>query len=224
MPAGGFLLSMIPSHTSLLVFTSAALVLLAIPGPAVFYILGRSIGQGSTAGVVSALGIAVGTLFHVAAAGLGLSALLVSSAMAFSVVKYLGAGYLVFLGIQRFRREEVYALSEAVAPVPLRRIFAQGVVVNILNPKTAMFVFAFLPQFVDASRPNVREQILILGLLFAVMGIVSDSLWALFAGTLAHWLRGRSQWTQAPRYVSGGILISLGVLTAFADLGGKKPG
>ena len=212
-----------PSHTSLLVFTGAALVLLAIPGPAVFYILGRSIGQGSTAGVVSALGIAVGTLFHVTAAVLGLSALLVSSAVAFSVVKYLGAAYLVFLGIQRFRRQEVFAPNEAAAPVRLRRIFAQGVVVNILNPKTAMFVFAFLPQFVDASRPNVAGQILFLGLLLAVMGIASDSLWAIFAGTLAHWLRSRSRWTQAPRYVSGGMLISLGVLTAFADLGGKKP-
>lgn len=212
-----------PSHTSLLVFTGAALVLLAIPGPAVFYILGRSIGQGSTAGVVSALGIAVGTLFHVTAAVLGLSALLVSSAAAFSVVKYLGFAYLVFLGIQRFRGEEVFAPNEAAAPVRLRRIFAQGVVVNILNPKTAMFVFAFLPQFVDASRPNVAGQILFLGLLLAVMGIASDSLWAIFAGTLAHWLRSRSRWTQAPRYVSGGMLISLGVLTAFADLGGKKP-
>lgn len=142
--------------------------------------------------------------------------------MAFSVVKYLGAAYLVFLGVQRFRSEEVFAPNEAAAPVRLRRIFAQGVVVNIVNPKTAMFVFAFLPQFVDASRPNVAGQILFLGLLFAVMGIASDSLWAIFAGTLAHWLRSRSWWTQAPRYVSGGMLISLGVLTAFADLGGKK--
>lgn len=215
---------MVPSHTSLLAFTSAALILLVIPGPAVSYILGRSIGQGSTAGIVSALGIAVGTLFHVAAAVLGLSAVLVSSAVAFSVVKYLGAAYLVFLGIQRFRREDVFAPAEAAAAVPLRRVFAEGVLVNILNPKTAMFVFAFLPQFVDASRPNVAGQIFLLGLLFAVMGIVSDSLWAIFAGTLAHWLRSRSRWTQVPRYVSGSMLISLGVLTAFADLRAKKPG
>ena len=215
---------MIEGHASLLVFLSAALVLLAIPGPAVFYILGRSIGQGTTAGLVSAFGIATGTLVHVAAAVLGLSALLISSALAFAVVKYLGAVYLVFLGVERLRSKEETRVTEAAASVPLRRVFAQGILVNILNPKTAMFILAFLPQFVDASGPNVARQILFLGLLFAMMGLASDSLWALFAGTLTRWLRSHSRWTEAPRYLSGGLLISLGVVTAFSGFAGRKLG
>ncbi len=213
---------MIPSHTSLLLFVSAALALLMIPGPAVFYIVGRAMGQGRAAGLVSALGIAVGTLFHVAAAVVGLSALLMSSALAFSVVKYLGAAYLIFLGLQKLRNKDSFAPSGPAERTPLRRVFAQGIVVNILNPKTALFFFAFIPQFVDSSRGKVQSQIFFLGTLFAMMGALTDSLWGLFAGTLARWLRGNSRWTQAPRYVSGGMLISLGVATAFAGSGAKK--
>ncbi len=213
---------MIPSHTSLLLFVSAALALLMIPGPAVFYIVGRAMGQGLAAGLVSALGIAVGTLFHVAAAVVGLSALLMSSALAFSAVKYLGAAYLIFLGLQKLRYKDSFAPSGPTERTPLRRVFAQGIVVNILNPKTALFFFAFIPQFVDSSRGKVQSQIFFLGTLFAMMGALTDSLWGLFAGTLARWLRGNSRWTQAPRYVSGGMLISLGVATAFAGSGAKK--
>src|SRR6266481_4988386 len=207
---------MIPDHSSLLLFVSAALVLLAIPGPAVFYVTSRSIGHGRSAGLVSALGIGVGTLFHVVAATLGLSALLMSSALAFSAVKYLGAAYLVYLGIQKVLREESVVPSEQSVRIRLSRIFGQGIVVNVLNPKTALFFFAFLPQFVDASRGRVAGQIMFLGLLFAVMGVLSDSVWALFAGALAHALKRNTRWTQTQRYVSGGMLISLGVATAFA--------
>ena len=141
---------MIPNHSSLVLFVSAVLVLLAIPGPAVLYILGRSIGQGRSAGLVSALGIGVGTLVHVAAAAVGLSALLVSSATAFGVVKYLGAAYLIYLGVQKLRRDESFEASGDEARSKLSRVFGQGIVVNVLNPKTAIFFFAFLPQFVDA--------------------------------------------------------------------------
>jgi threonine/homoserine/homoserine lactone efflux protein len=213
---------MIPSHPSLLLFVSAALVLLAIPGPAVFYIVGRAMGQGRAAGLVSALGIAVGTLIHVAAAVVGLSALLMSSALAFSVVKYLGAAYLIFLGLQKLLNKDSFAPSGSGERTPLRRIFAQGIVVNVLNPKTALFFFAFLPQFVDVSRGKVAGQILFLGLLFAVMGVLSDSVWALFAGTLAHALNRNTRWMRAQRYVSGGMLISLGLATAFAGSSTKK--
>ncbi len=207
---------MIPDHSSLLLFVSAALVLLAIPGPAVFYVTSRSIGHGRSAGLVSALGIGMGTLFHVVAATLGLSALLMSSALAFSAVKYLGAAYLVYLGIQKVLREESVVPSEQSVRIRLSRIFGQGIVVNVLNPKTALFFFAFLPQFVDASRGRVAGQIMFLGLLFAVMGVLSDSVWALFAGALAHALKRNTRWTRTQRYVSGGMLISLGVATAFA--------
>jgi threonine/homoserine/homoserine lactone efflux protein len=197
-------------------------VLLVIPGPAVFYVTSRSIGQGRSAGLVSALGISVGTLVHVAAAAVGLSALLMSSAAAFGVVKYLGAAYLIYLGVQKLRREESLDVSAEASRSKLSRVFGQGIIVNILNPKTALFFFSFLPQFVDASRGNVALQILFLGTLFAVMGITSDSLWALFAGTVAQHLKRNARWLNTQRYVSGGMLISLGVATAFAGYGTKK--
>ena len=215
---------MFPNHTSLLIFVSTAGLLLAIPGPAVLYIVGRSIGQGRNAGLVSALGIGVGTLVHTAAAAVGLSALLVSSATAFSVVKYLGAAYLVYLGIQRLRSKESLATaSDTSAPqATLARVFSQGIVVNVLNPKTALFFFAFLPQFIDPARGHVATQILSLGILFAAMGTASDSLWALFSGSVAGWLRNNQSWVRNERYFSGGILISLGVATAFAGSSARK--
>jgi threonine/homoserine/homoserine lactone efflux protein len=213
---------MIPSHASLVLFISAALVLLVIPGPAVLYVVGRSIGQGRAAGFVSALGIQVGTLVHVAAAAVGLSALLMSSAAAFAAVKYLGAAYLIYLGVQKLRSDESLEPSGQTVKTNLSRIFAQGVVVNVLNPKTALFFFAFLPQFVDASRGHVAAQILFLGTLFSLMGVVSDSLWAFSAGTVAHLLRRSPRWMRTQRYVSGGMLISLGVATAFAGSSSKK--
>jgi len=213
---------MIPGPSSLLLFVSAALLLLVIPGPAVFYIVGRSVGHGRAAGLVSALGISAGSLVHTAAAAVGLSALLMSSAVAFAAVKYLGAAYLIYLGVQKLRHEESFEPSAEAPRVKLSRIFAQGIVVNVLNPKAALFFFAFLPQFVDASRGHVAAQIFFLGVLFAVLGVTSDSLWALFAGTVAHRLRRNARWMRTQRYVSGGILISLGVATAFAGSSAKK--
>lgn len=173
---------MLPSPSSLLLFVSAAVVLLVIPGPAVFYVTSRSIGQGRSAGLVSALGIGVGTLVHAAAAAVGLSALLMSSAIAFGVVKYLGAAYLIYLGIQRLRREESLEPSQDAPRAKLSRVFGQGIIVNILNPKTALFFFAFLPQFVDASRGNVALQILVL--------VRSSQRWASRATASGHYSRG----------------------------------
>src|SRR5437899_3294442 len=143
---------MLISHSSLLLFITGAAILLAIPGPAITYIVSRSIGQGRAAGLVSAGGIATGTLFHVAAATLGLSALLASSALAFQIVKYLGAAYLIYLGIRVLRGGDSQLLEAAQSDRRLAPIFAQGVLVNLLNPKTALFFLAFLPQFVDTSR------------------------------------------------------------------------
>jgi threonine/homoserine/homoserine lactone efflux protein len=213
---------MIPTHSSLLLFITGAVVLLVIPGPAVFYIVGRSIDQGRRAGVISALGIATGALVHVTAAALGLSALLVSSATAFSVVKYSGAAYLIYLGFEKLYRSDSLAKSDAPEPVKLVRIFRQGVVVSVLNPKEALFFFAFLPQFVDYSEGSITAQILFLGLLFICMGVTSDTLWALSAGTLAQYLKRNTRWLKVQRYVSGGMLISLGVATAFAGSNTKK--
>jgi threonine/homoserine/homoserine lactone efflux protein len=213
---------MFPSHASLVIFISAAALLLAIPGPAVFYIVGRSIGHSRNAGLVSALGIGVGTLIHTGAAAVGLSALLVSSSTAFSVVKYLGAAYLIYLGIQKLRSQESLVAPSSAPRAKLSRVFSQGIVVNVLNPKTALFFFAFLPQFIDPSRGHVATQILSLGILFACMGTTSDSLWALFSGSVAGWLRGNQRWMRNERYVSGGILISLGLATALAGHSAKK--
>jgi threonine/homoserine/homoserine lactone efflux protein len=213
---------MMPDSSSLFLFVSAALLLLMIPGPAVFYIVGRSIGNGRSAGLVSALGIGVGSLVHTAAAAVGLSALLLSSAMAFAAVKYLGAAYLIYLGIQKFCREEPFEPSGGAPGVQLSRVFAQGIVVNVLNPKAALFFFAFLPQFVDPGRGNVAAQILFLGVLFALLGVTTDTFWALTAGSLGNLFRRSPRAMRTQRYLSGGMLISLGVATAFAGSAAKK--
>src|SRR6266481_8916449 len=142
---------MLISHSSLLLFVSGAALLLVIPGPAVTYVVSRSIGQGRTAGLLSVLGIVVGTLLHVTAATLGLSALLASSILAFQFVKYLGAAYLIYLGIRTLRRDDSELLPAANGDRRLLHIFVQGALVNVLNPKTALFFLAFLPQFVDPS-------------------------------------------------------------------------
>ena len=149
---------MLPDPGALAVFVVAALVLLVIPGPAVLYIVSQSISRGRLAGIVSMLGIQVGGLVHVAAAAAGLSALLVRSAVAFNVVKYAGAAYLVFLGLRRILgKDEAQDVPGARPEKSLRRLFAQGVVVNVLNPKTALFFFSFLPQFVDVDAGSVAR-------------------------------------------------------------------
>jgi threonine/homoserine/homoserine lactone efflux protein len=141
-----------PDPGTLAVFAAAAVALLVIPGPAVLYIVSQSIEHGRTAGLVSMLGIQVGGLVHVAAAALGLSALLLQSATAFNIVKYAGAAYLIFLGLRKLLRRERFETTGERPPRRLDRLFAQGIVVNVLNPKTALFFFAFLPQFVDVGR------------------------------------------------------------------------
>src|ERR1700674_17245 len=188
----------IPNATSIGVFSVAAILLLLTPGPAVLYIVARSVEQGRIAGLASVCGITTGTLVHVLAAALGLSALLASSALAFAVVKYAGAGYLIYIGVRRiFSRT-----PDAPLGLPRRslgRLYRDGFVVNLLNPKTALFFFAFLPQFVDPSRGAVALQILFLGTLFAGMGIMSDSLCAVFAGTVAQRLTRTSRWNRTQR-------------------------
>jgi threonine/homoserine/homoserine lactone efflux protein len=207
---------MLINPTSLLLFVTGAIILLFIPGPAVLYIVSRSIAHGRSAGLISALGIAVGTLFHVAAATFGLSALLASSALAFQFVKYAGAAYLVFLGIGvlQGRREDI--LNTYSGQTNLPSIFAQGVLVNLLNPKTALFFLSFLPQFVSPARGHATLQIFQLGVLFALMAWLTDSTWALLAGIVAARLRGSPHLRRVQRNVSGGALILLGLASAFS--------
>jgi threonine/homoserine/homoserine lactone efflux protein len=197
-------------------FLGAALALAVVPGPAVLYVVARSVDQGRAAGLVSVLGIAAGGLVHVAAAAVGLSSLLVSSARAFEVVKYAGAAYLVLLGVRRLLGRDGDATPHGSLPRGRRRLFSQGVVVNVLNPKTALFFLAFLPQFVDVSRGAVALQILVLGLLFVVVALVSDSAWALAAGTAGARLRGSFGFLRVQRYVSGSIFVGLGAVAALA--------
>ncbi len=204
----------VPSQT-LAVFALAALAILAVPGPAVIYIVTRSIHQGRGAGLTSVLGIHCGTLVHLVAATVGLSAILVSSASAFTVVKALGAIYLIVIGIRTLLgRADEADTDPQRPPRRKRRDFAEGVVVNVLNPKTALFFLAFLPQFVDPDLGHAWLQILVLGLTFMVLGLITDSMWALAAGSAGETLRKSRRWAQVQRYVSGSVFVGLGVVTA----------
>jgi threonine/homoserine/homoserine lactone efflux protein len=201
-----------PDATSLWLFSLAALALLAIPGPSVLYIVTQSAERGRRVGLAAVAGVHLGSLVHVAAATAGLSALVVASALAFNVVKYGGAAYLVYLGVrkllERDREEDV-----ETEPEPLRRALLRGIVVNVLNPKTALFFVAFLPQFIDADRGGVWSQALVLGFVFVGLGLVSDSMYALAAGTVGGLIRRRRKLV---RYGSGVVYVTLGAAAALA--------
>jgi len=201
-----------PELHTFLIFAAASAAFVAVPGPSVIYIVSRSLAEGRTAGIVSALGIQAGGLLHVTAATIGVSALLASSATAFSVVKYAGAAYLIFIGVRRLLDGELHESAES-EPAGHRRLFWQGVVVNSLNPKTALFFLAFLPQFVDPDRGAVAPQVLALGVLFLVLATISDSTYALIAGSVRGWLGDRRR---ALARVSGCSYIGLGVLAALS--------
>jgi threonine/homoserine/homoserine lactone efflux protein len=200
----------VPSAHAFALFVPAAIVLLAIPGPAVLYIIATSVEGGRRHGLVSVAGVHLGSLVHVVAAAAGLSALIVSSAIAFSTVKYVGAAYLVFVGIRKWLEKDEPADLPARPPRSGHRIFTQGVVVNVLNPKTALFFFAFMPQFIDRDR-TVWTQIAVLGLVWVALGLVSDSAYALAGGTIGRFIRRRRR---AVRYASGGIFVGLGAVAA----------
>ncbi len=205
-----------PDLDTITIFAGASLLFAVVPGPAVIYIVTRSVHQGRAAGLVSALGIATGTLVHVPAAAVGLSALLVSSAAAFTVVKYLGAAYLVYLGIRKLIEVEA-ELDSVPTTRSLRRIYTQGAVVGVLNPKTALFFLAFLPQFVDPARGSTAVQLGVLGVLLVTISVVSDTCYAMLTGTAGAWLRARgARSMRRQRFVSGGIYVALGVSAAVA--------
>ncbi len=207
--------------TNLPLFLAAALVLVVTPGPAVLYIVTRSVDQGRKAGLASVLGVEVGNLFHVLGAALGISAVLLSSALAFDVVKYLGAAYLIYLGIRKLTSRDEPGDVQFGEQKSLRRIFSQAVIVAILNPKTALFFFAFLPQFVDPSRGSVTLQMVILGLIVVTIAIISDSLYALAAGTAGQWLRGSLRYLRFQRYFTGTVYIGLGITAALTSANRK---
>ena len=201
-----------PDSTSLWLFGLAALALLAIPGPAVLYIVVQSADQGRRVGLASVAGVHLGTLVHVAAASAGLSAVIVASSVAFSAVRYAGAAYLIYLGVRKLLDRDAQTRVERTRE-PLRRAFARGTIVNALNPKTALFFLAFLPQFVAPDRGGVWSQALVLGFVFVGLGLVTDSLYALAAGTVAGLLRRQRN---AVGYGSGIVFIALGATAALA--------
>ena len=205
-----------PDASTLAVLSAAALLLLVIPGPAVLYIVAQSVSRGRMAGLVSMLGIQVGGLVHVTAAAVGLSALVVQSAVAFSVVKYAGAAYLVVLGVRRLLGRDRNGADGMPRERSLPTLFANGIIVNVFNPKTALFFFAFLPQFVDVSRGGVAFQILVLGLVFIGLAVISDGAYAVAAGSAAGWVSARRGFARAERFVSGSVLVGLGLATAFS--------
>ena len=206
-----------PDTTSLFAFVAAALIVLLIPGPGVMYVLARSLSQGQRAGLVSVLGLTTGAFVHVIAATVGLSALLLASAAAFGIVKLLGAGYLIYLGIRALVSRQANVDVETPAPRSLRRLFTDGVIVSVLNPKVAVFFLAFLPHFANPLRGNVSVQIFVLGSLYCALALCTDGAYALLAARLRHWMRGPIARGSLPRYASGAVYIGLGVSTALVD-------
>ena len=203
-----------PPESSLLVFAAAALALLVVPGPSVLYIVGQGVRDGRRAGAVATLGVHTGTLVHIAAAVVGLSALLASSASAFGVVRVVGAGYLIAMGLRMLLARPPAEDAAPPAPPGLRRVYLRGVLVNALNPKTALFFVAFLPQFVDPRRGSPAEQVAVLGATFVVLGLCSDTTWAMLAGTLGERLRRSERFRRWQPRVSGALFVGLGAAAA----------
>ncbi|NVI88712.1 LysE family translocator [Actinomadura sp. BRA 177] len=201
--------------TNPLLFLLAALTLVAIPGPNHLYITTRSIGEGRRAGVASALGVETGTLVHIAAAAAGLSALVAASATAFGFLRYAGAAYLVYLAYRTLRSR--HRLGEMdLRPQPIHRVYLDGALVNVLNPKVVLFFLAFLPQFVDQDAGAVPLQIAAMGLATALIGLVSDMGYALAAGSIGTWLRTRPTFQRRQQYLTSLIYLTLGAATLFA--------
>lgn len=207
---------------TVVVFGVAALALLVVPGPSVLYIVARGIDQGRAAALASALGVQVGSLVHVAAAALGVSAVLASSATAFAAIKFLGAAYLIWLGVRTLLGREGGGAAVRRAPRSRRRLFGQAVVVQVLNPKVALFFLAFLPQFVDPARGSVAGQTLLLGGMLTGLGVLTDGTYALLAGTAGGWLRENAGFARAQRWVAGTVYLGLGVGTALAGTGDRE--
>jgi len=204
-----------PEGPLLIGFIAASLVVLLIPGPGVLYVVARSVAQGYRAGLASALGLSVGVFAHVAAAAVGLSALLLTSATAFGIVKALGAGYLIYLGLKiLFEARRPAAGAVATGHIALGRLFLDGVIVSVFNPKIAIFFLAFLPQFVDPAAGPPAPQVMALGLLYAALALMTDGSYALFAASLRHWTGGRFLRGALPQVVTGLLYIGLGLNAA----------
>ena len=203
-----------PDANTVLVVALASLILVVVPGPAVIYILTRSVSQGRTAGLVSAVGVNLGSAFHVIAAVAGLGLLLANSAYAYTVVKWLGVGYLAWIGYKTLTAHDTEFAEPDTQPESLHRIFAHGVLVNVLNPKVAIFFLAFLPQFVDPKSSNPTLQTFVLGMTLVTIGLLSDSIYAIIGGGLGDLFRRRPGAVRATRLTAGLTYITLAGMAA----------
>lgn len=203
-----------PDFENIMFFLAAASILILIPGPSVLYIMARSIEQGYKAGIVSVLGIAVGSLVHIAGAAIGISSILLTSATAFSVVKYLGAIYLIYLGVKKLLEKTPIQQPLGVTKNKgLSKIFYDGIIVNTFNPKTAIFFFSFLPQFINVDKGGNASQILFLGILFTIFAVLSDVLYVLLSVKISKWLVGSKKYLRRQKNIIGSIYIALGLVT-----------
>ncbi len=200
-----------PSSASLITFCTAAFLLNIAPGPDMLYVIGRSVGQGRKAGIVSALGIFVGCLVHVTAAAAGLAALLRSSPIAFSLIRYAGAAYLIYLGAKILLRPPQPLDAPETSDAPMAAIFRQGVITNVLNPKVALFFLAFLPQFTDVSRGPVALQVLLLGLIFDVGGTLVNLAVAYGGGHAGEALKRNQKLVRLQKWITGTVFVGLGM-------------
>ena len=205
-----------PAASTIVAFAAASVALLLIPGPAVLYVLNRSVADGRRVGLAAVAGLELGNLVHVIAAAVGLSAVLATSATAFNTVKWLGVAYLVYVGIRTLVRAAP-ALDVDRPGTTTRRAFAQGIAVNVLNPKVALFFLSFLPQFIHPADGRAGTQALVLGLVFVVIGCITDTCYSLAASSLRGVLvRGRTL-PFVRRWVAGAMFIGLGVMAATAS-------
>ncbi len=207
------------SGSALAAFTLASLVLAASPGPGVMYIVARTLSQGRQAGLVSVAGVALGNLANALAASIGLAALFAVSSLAFDVVRYGGAAYLLFLGVQALRRPQATTSAQRFAAPDLRRIFRDAVLVALLNPKTTLFFAAFLPQFMDPRNSTVVQGIA-LGTLFVLIALVTDSLYVLAAGALGQRIGRSARHARWGRWATATSFIGLGL---YAAVSGSRP-
>lgn len=210
-----------PDLGSIITFGVASIALLLIPGPAVIYILNRSVSDGREVGLAAVAGLELGNMVHVVAASAGLSAVLATSATAFNTVKWLGAGYLVFVGVRTLLIRPATMSGDSTS-VTLKRSFTQGVVVNTLNPKVALFFVSYLPQFIDADKGAAWSQALVLGTVFVLIGCCTDGMYALTASALRNKLLTGRTLPIVQRYVAGSVFIALGVMAATTSPASSK--
>jgi threonine/homoserine/homoserine lactone efflux protein len=200
-----------------ILFFTASWILIITPGPDMIYVITRGVSLGRKAGVVSALGVTLGILVHTFFAAFGLAVILQTSALAFFIVKHVGAAYLIYIGIQSFRDQSGFVLNKNANRASLRSVFIQGVFSNVLNPKVALFFLAFLPQFVRAENGNPAFQMCFLGITFALFGVVFLLFLGYFSGNMGKWLSQKQGFTKKIKWFTGSVLIALGLRLAFME-------